>query len=73
MLRGKKWDDMERNEIAFKEKDEDNQFYRDENGVWIKCNEDKIDELHMVWLMNYNGNSIRAKDGDFYIYDYKKV
>ena len=58
--------------IAFKEKDKDNQFYRNESGEWIKCDEEKIDSLWREWVLNKTGLSIKTTEDGFTVYDYKQ-
>ena len=55
----------------FKEKDKDNQYYY-ENGNWIKCDERKIENLWLTWVMNRENRSVRECDDYGYtIFGYK--
>lgn len=56
--------------IAFKEKDGD-QYYRDDSGKWIKCDEAKIHSLWSVWVVSKNIKRYRDVDG-FLVFDYKE-
>ncbi len=55
---------------AFKEKDGD-QYYRDDHGNWIKCDEAKIHSLWGVWVMSKGITRYRDDEG-YLVFDYKK-
>lgn len=58
------------NKPAFKEKGSE-QYYRDDEGNWIKCDETTIHSLWSVWVMAKGIKRYRDDDG-FLVFDYKK-
>ena len=52
---------------VFKEKDDDNQFFF-QNNVWVKCTEETINLLWEVWVCSEKAH--KEYEGDFTIFGY---
>ena len=55
--------------IAFKEKGKE-QYYRDDDGEWVKASEAYINALYGTWVASKGVDKYIDKDG-FLVFDYK--
>jgi len=58
--------------IAFKEKEGDNnQYYKDTDGKWKRCNENYISSLWLKWVTADNSKPQYEDNEGFTIFEYK--